>query len=428
MQTQGSALLRTWLFLFQIMAAIFVVETFVMVLMQNAASSMSPMEQSVLDGILLTMLLAPILFFLVVRPLMRKNAEQLAFQSNLEEIFFELKDRKSFIESVLKNIQSGIVVTDPEFRITLANQYTLDFFARESDDVIGMGLDHLCPVVYNQIMAGIDADEVSGLGLHQRTVGFKRFDLKQADGVPAGHIITFIDISEVEKVRKEMRQKERLATMGEVVARVAHEMRNPLFGISASAQILAMELPLSPEQKELMASILTEGRRMNHMVDELLDCSKEMRLKKVSFDFVKAVRDAISFNQPLILEKRLSLHKTLTEEEIPVTADPERIRQVLVNLLKNAIDAVPEGGNISACLQRLDNKVGVTIGDSGPGIPEQSLEKIFDIFYTTKKGGTGLGLPISRKIMEAHDGSLVAGNDPDGGAVFTVMLPLESCQ
>nr|WP_279342390.1 ATP-binding protein [Geotalea sp. SG265] len=211
--------------------------------------------------------------------------------------------------------------------------------------------------------------------------------------------------------------------MGEVVARVAHEMRNPLFGITASSQILAMELPLSAEQKELMNSILTEGRRMNRLVDELLDCSKEMKLKKASFDIVRAVRDAISFNEPLLLEKKLFLHKLFTDEEITVEADKERIRQVLVNLLKNAVDAVPVEGNITVQLEEEGENILIGISDSGPGIPLESLEKIFDIFYTTKKSGTGLGLAVSRKIMEAHDGALSAKNNPAGGAIFTITLP-----
>ncbi|WP_041267185.1 sensor histidine kinase [Geotalea daltonii] len=421
-RNSANALLRVWFFLFKIMAAVFIVETLVMLLMQYPLSSLPDNKKTFLDGAFLLLFLSPILYFLVVRPLVQKNAEHAEFQADLEEAFFELNERKTFIESVLKNIQSGIIVTDPELRINLANEYALDFFARKGSELVGEKLDTVCPMIYDLIRTGTYAAEVSESGRQQRTVGYKRFDLKQADGLPAGHIITFIDISEVEKVRKEMRQKDRLATMGEVVARVAHEMRNPLFGITASSQILAMELPLTAEQKELMNSILVEGRRMNRLVDELLDCSKEMKLKKVPFDMVKAVRDSISFNEPLIMEKRLFLHKSFAEGEVTVTADQERIRQVLVNLLKNAVDAVSEGGSITIEMEGKDGKVLIRILDSGPGIPEKNLEKIFDIFYTTKKSGTGLGLAVSRKIIEAHDGTLVAGNGP-GGAVFTITLP-----
>lgn len=417
--------LEAWRIFTKTLAAIFVVESMIMLVMGNVSQHFTAMVEDFLDAVLLMLFLSPVLYLLVVRPLLKKNAEHEKFQADLEEAFVELNDRKTFIESVLKNIQSGIIVTDPNLRINLANDYTLGFFGKKSSELVGIKLETICPRIYALIMAGIDVAEVSeDRPDEKRTVGFKRFDLKQVDGSPTGHIITFIDISEMEKVRKEMRLKERLATMGEVVARVAHEMRNPLFGITASAQILAMELPLSAEQKELMNSILVEARRMNRLVDELLDCSKEMKLKKIPFEINRAVRDSLSFNEPFMMEKRLFLHKSFTEGEVSVTADPERIRQVLVNLLKNAVDAVPVGGNITAHVEENDGKILIRISDSGPGIPEGNLEKIFDVFFTTKKGGTGLGLVISRKIMEAHGGTLTAGNNPAGGAIFTVTLPM----
>ncbi|WP_243371845.1 ATP-binding protein [Geotalea sp. SG265] len=415
---------RVWGLFFKISAAIFVVETVIMVLLEYVPHRpISGLMEDLLDGCLLLLFLSPTFYFIFIRPLRQREAEHKKFQTDLNEAFVELNERKTFIESVLKNIQSGIIVMDPFLKIKLANDYALDFFAGKECDLVGVRLDRICPRIYDLIRAGIDAAEVGELGTQQRMIGYKRFNLKQADGSTAGHIITFIDISEVERVRKEMRQKDRLATMGEVVARVAHEMRNPLFGITASSQILAMELPLSAEQKELMNSILTEGRRMNRLVDELLDCSKEMKLKKASFDIVRAVRDAISFNEPLLLEKKLFLHKLFTDEEITVEADKERIRQVLVNLLKNAVDAVPVEGNITVQLEEEGENILIGISDSGPGIPLESLEKIFDIFYTTKKSGTGLGLAVSRKIMEAHDGALSAKNNPAGGAIFTITLP-----
>ena len=124
------------------------------------------------------------------------------------------------------------------------------------------------------------------------------------------------------------------------------------------------------------------------------------------------------------MEKKLVLCKALSEKKITVTADPERIRQVLANLLKNAIDASPVGGTITVDVEVCGVNALIRLTDSGQGIPEADMEKIFDIFYTTKKNGTGLGLAISRKIMTAHGGALTAGNNPMGGAVFTVTLPM----
>ncbi len=415
-----------WYSFLKVMAAIFIVETAVMLLMQYTFSNLSGNQKIFLDGVFLTFFLSPLLYVLLVRPLLqRRKAEYQRSQLQLQNAFIELCDRQSFIESVLAGIQSGIMVTDLDLRINLANQYALEFFGKSNSELEGVKLEDICPRIYEIIHAGTDADEVTEVREYKSlTVGFKRFDLKRSDGVLAGHIISFIDISEMEKVRREMRQKERLATMGEVVARVAHEMRNPLFGVTAAAQILAMEMPLTMEQKALMNSILSEAKRMNKLVDELLDCSKEMRLKKIPFDLIKGVKDSLNINEVLVMERKLVLCKALSEEKITVTADPERIRQVLVNLLKNAIDASPVGGTITVDVEVCGVNALIRLTDSGQGIPEADMEKIFDIFYTTKKNGTGLGLAISRKIMTAHGGILTAGNNPMGGAVFTVTLPM----
>ncbi len=413
-----------WVFIKMILA-IFIVDSLDMALMQYAFPSLSTIVKAVLDALILILFLSPALYLSIVKPFFRRNEERKRFEADLAGAFAELHDRNRFIESILTNIQSGIVVTDPHMRINLANDYVSQFFGRSGAALIGKPFADICPGIAASISAGIDAAEVAvNSSSNCLIVGFKRVDLKRADGAFAGHIITFVDISEIIKFRNEVRNKERLATMGEVVARVAHEMRNPLFGITAAAQILAMELKLTPPQKELMNSLFTEARRMNHLVEELLDCSKEMRLKKAPFDLVKVLNESLSFNEVFIIEKRLDLQKSLPDGELTVFADQDRVRQVMVNILKNAVDASQTGGTVTVGLEERGGDVSIRVTDSGPGIPQEAMEKIFDVFYTTKKNGTGLGLAISRKIADAHGGALTAGNNAGGGATFTFTLPL----
>ena len=317
---------------------------------------------------------------------------------------------------------AGTLIASPD--LVAADSYAARFFRKSSSELNGQRLDEIFPEVAASIEAGIDDAEVVYVrGENHPTIGFKRVALKRLDNTAAGHIITFVDISEIIKVRKEIRSKERLAAMGEVVARVAHEMRNPLFGITAAAQILAMELKFTAEQNELMTSLFNEAQRMNHMVEELLDCSKEMKLKKTTFDLIKSLNDALTFNECFMVEKNLSLQKITPDDELFVVADPERFRQVMVNILKNAVDATPHGGTITVTVGELDGTVSIQVGDTGTGIQGDIMEKIFDVFYTTKRRGTGLGLPICRKIVESHGGSLTVRNNDCSGATFTVTLP-----
>lgn len=337
-----------------------------------------------------------------------------------------LNERNSFIESIMTSIQSGIIVVDLDLNITLTNPYVAKLCNKTPEELVGRSLRVLCPEMGERIAAGIDSEELRlHLFAQELTVGYSRFDLFGPNGAVNGHIIALKDLSEIVEIRREMRKKERLATMGEVVARVAHEMRNPLFAITAVAQILGMELELTSQQKELMNSLLTEGRRLNHLVEELLDCSKELRLKKKVFDLVKIINESIRVNDSHIASKEIVFRKTMPEMENLIEADPERVEQVLINLLQNAIDASPTHGIVELIVSERNGEITMAIADNGPGIADASLEKIFEVFYTTKKRGTGLGLPISKKIVEAHGGSLTVTNNPSGGATAMVVLPVK---
>ncbi len=350
----------------------------------------------------------------------RKHAEQ-----ELRDACQRLQERKVFVESIMANIQSGLIVTDPGQRVILVNPYVLKLLGKGAGEVADVSLAEFCPELDREIAAGASGAEIQvSSGGHDHTIGFHCSDMKRGDGSPAGQIIAFKDLTEVMKIRRELKLKERLAAIGEVVARVAHEVRNPLFGVTAAAQILAMELELTPPQKELMESLLSEARRLNNLVEELLDCSKEMKLNAVIFDLVKTVNESIGANEVFVLEKRLTVERSLPHGELTLVADPEKIKQVLLNLVKNAVDATPPGGTITVAAVEGPGEVAVRVTDSGPGIPEDAMEKIFDVFYTTKKHGTGLGLSISKRIVDAHGGALTAANDAGGGATFTVALPL----
>lgn len=342
----------------------------------------------------------------------------------LEQAYATLEERRNFVESIVANIQSGIIVVDLSMAITLANPFAARLCGDDSTILKGAALCDVSPELYGAIASGMDVGEMP-ITLCSTTIcaGFKRFDLRSADGTLCGHIVTFVDLTEIIKIRQEMQLKERLATMGEVVARVAHEMRNPLFGISAVAQILLMELELSPPQLVLMNSLLAEGRRMNTLVEELLDCSREMKLNRQLFDLKQNIGECMDIAAVFMEERRVTVRTDLPEDDVLLDADPARIKQVMLNILKNAVDATPRGGVIDLFMARETGTVSVSVRDAGPGIPEDAMDRIFDLFYTTKKRGTGLGLYICRKIVEAHGGILVAENR-DPGACFTLRMPL----
>jgi PAS domain S-box-containing protein len=337
-----------------------------------------------------------------------------------------LEEKTTFFQSIINNIESGLLVTDLNMRIVLANPYACTIFNKTSEEVDGRHLHDICPEIADRIAAGTDSDEIAiNTSSHeQMVIGFSRFSQKGAVREVIGHIINFKDLTEVVAIRRELLQKERLSAMGELVARVAHEMRNPLFGMTAVGQILDMELQLNPAQKQLIDSFQKEARRLNTLVEDLLECTRELRIRREKVNFLKIIDASIQVNDMFAREKKIKITSDTPVQDLWIWADPDKLEQVLVNLLRNAVDATPPGGAIRLAATADDKNVRFRVVDKGHGISDVLADKIFEVFYTTKKNGTGMGLSISRNITEAHGGSLTACNNIDGGATFTVTLPL----
>ncbi len=352
----------------------------------------------------------------------RKSSEE-----KLEQAYLKLMERQSFIESILSNIQSGIIVTDQEFHIMLINPSGEKFLGVSSQAVTGKDMEVVCPTFADALKGDGDLDEIYCTACaREHVIGFKMFDMKGKDDAVNGHIISFADLTEIIKIRKEMKLKERLATLGEFVARVAHEIRNPLFGMTAICQIFSMELQLNDEHKKLMDSMMKETWRLKQLVEELLDCSRELKIVRKHCDLSKIVNDSLFENEILMNEKNISIEKNVSDDHFSVFADQDKIKQVIINLFKNAVEASFKHGVISIAMERDDGSIRFSISDTGNGLAENTMDNIFDVFYTTKRHGTGLGLAISKNIIVAHGGSLYAENRAEGGATFAFTLPV-SC-
>lgn len=354
----------------------------------------------------------------------RDNTERIQTEGALVTALRALSERKTFVECILANLHSGIIVTDLKFQITMANPYAQDLFLMPVEKIIGMRLPDICPKIFAQISAGVHSSEIV-VNLHERdlTIGFTRLDLNNADKKTVGHIINFRDLSEIVKIRSMIQQKDRLSTMGEVLAGVAHEMRNPLFGMTTVGQILQMELNLSPQHQQLMDSFMKESRRLNNLLQDLLDGTRELKLAKKTVRLSSVIEAAIQVCTKPLLEKNITLSWNPDDSEPLLQADPEKLEQVVVNLIQNAIDASDPGSGIEIVMEMDTKRIFLKVIDSGHGIPEIILPKIFDVFFTSKKGGTGMGLYISKNIAMAHGGSLSAENNARKGAQFLLQLP-----
>ena len=216
---------------------------------------------------------------------------------------------------------------------------------------------------------------------------------------------------------------ERLAAVGQVAAAVGHELRNPLSGIKMSAQLLGKKLAdLGSPDDESVRVLLAEVARLEVIIDDLLTFAGPARLSCEPGDLHDVVREVLYFMNRQLTHASILVEDRLAPELPPVAHDPRRIRQVVLNLVLNATEAMPGGGTLTVESRAAGDSVTVAVEDTGRGVAAEDAEKIFDPFFTTKKGGSGLGLAVSRLIVEAHGGALRF--EPTSiGARFAFSLP-----
>jgi signal transduction histidine kinase len=226
----------------------------------------------------------------------------------------------------------------------------------------------------------------------------------------------------------QMQQIEQIKVCGELATGLAHEIKNPLAGIKLSMEILVNDPSISPENKDVLIKVISEIKRIELLLKELLSLAKPPKLNFEEVNIHDVLESALLFSskEPTFKKSVGNIKIERRYEDIPkITADPMQLQQVFMNLILNAIDEMPEGGTIFINTSyNKDNTVNIEISDTGKGIDEGIMDSIFKPFFTTKPRGTGLGLAVTKKIVEQHGGTISVRNNPEGGATFTVLLPL----
>jgi signal transduction histidine kinase len=223
-----------------------------------------------------------------------------------------------------------------------------------------------------------------------------------------------------------LERKNRLAALGEMAAGMAHEIRNPLGGIQLYASLLARDVQDRPASLKVVKKISAGVKRLEGLVSQVLQFTREIAVQPVEMDLAEVVRQAVELSGPQ-REKRGVRCAVVGPETLGVRADPLMLGQAVLNLALNATEAMDAGGALRVEYgpptdQGEARQFRVVVQDSGPGIPPEILDRIFNPFFTTKDEGTGLGLAIVHRIVEAHEGTILAGNPPEGGARFEIRV------
>lgn len=220
-----------------------------------------------------------------------------------------------------------------------------------------------------------------------------------------------------ERARVENERDLRLASLGEMSAVLAHEIRNPLASMKGHAQLLAEQLQEGTRERAKADRVVHEAVRLERLTADLLSFVRTQKIDRREVDPVTLLRDSCASVDQQVIEVEVG------SAPARWSLDPERIGEVLQNLLRNATQSSTGGSPITARVARAQGGLVFTVHDRGPGIAPGQEDKIFEPFHTTRARGTGLGLAVARRIVELHGGTITAANHKDGGAIFTVVLP-----
>jgi two-component system, NtrC family, sensor histidine kinase PilS len=334
---------------------------------------------------------------------------------------------KALNENIVRSLSSGLLTVDQDGFVLFANPTAHELLGRTSG-LDGRHCDELIPGL------GDHLDDSGGfrnrfeltLTRHndnrELDLGLTCSPLLDEDGAFLGHIINFQDVTDVREMERVLRRNERLAALGTLAASVAHEVRNPLAAISGCAELLDSE-SVDEEDQRLIRVIRRESARLATIVSELLDYTRPRQPQRARVDLVAALRElADSFTADPghdEIELMLSVPSTPVEAEL----DLGQLTQVLWNLVRNGAQAMDGCGRLELGLQQTSERVRLSVRDYGRGIPSEDLERIFEPFYSTKDGGTGIGLALVQRIVEEHGGEIEVFSSPGEGTRFVIALP-----
>jgi two-component system sensor histidine kinase HydH len=250
----------------------------------------------------------------------------------------------------------------------------------------------------------------------------------EKDGQAAGRMALIADVSQIKSLQEELRRSERMAALGKMAAGVAHELRNPLSSIKGLALLLRSRFQGLGNDQETADILVQEVERLNRSIGELLAYARPQKLLKQPVQPAEIVEKAVSLIRMDAEAAGILMTTRVVGEAPELLADPDKLNQVLLNLFLNAIQAMPQGGRLDIEIAGVGTTVEIRVQDSGMGISREDLSRVFDPYFTTKAEGTGLGLAMSLKIVEEHEGTITVTSEKNGGSLFVVSLPLNEGQ
>ena len=354
---------------------------------------------------------------------------------------------ESFYRDLVWNLRNGVVAVTDDGRIAVMNDVAYRIFGLEPDpgdigrpyvDVLRELPDVIRIIASAFAMSHLPNRAELRLRRTSKVIGYTLSQVRNPEGEVTGATLFFKDLTRVEELEERERLRDRLAALGEMAAAIAHEVKNPLAGIEVMAGLLKRQLAGNEDALSILTDIIKEAKMANHIVIEVLDFVRPIRLQVEHIAIGDIVRDAVSMADSHVRRGGIQVALSVPDDLPFIQGDPHQLRQIFTNLLTNAFEAMEGRGRVTISATQLATEEEVAVGsdvravpmvqvevaDNGPGVTPDVMDKMFGPFFTTKPQGSGLGLAIVRKIVDAHDGRIDVSARPEGGVRFRVTIPV----
>lgn len=360
----------------------------------------------------------------------------------------ELRKANDFMNKSIQSSPNAIMAADMKGNIIIWNQAAEETLGYNAAEVIGkMKIDNIYPEgTAKKVMEMMRSPDHGPVGkLQSYPLVYVRQDggviegnlssaiIYDADGVEAASVGIFVDLEErlnmerkLHRTQEQLLQSEKLAAMGRLTSQIAHELNNPLYGIMNTLELLKTEISPRNKRRKILEMALSETERLSEMLRKMLSFSKPDEEKKQPSDINVILDEILLLHEKQLREHNIGISVSLEKNLGEVYASKNQLRQVFLNLISNARDAMTDGGTLTVATTGVDDHIHIEISDTGTGIREENLNKIFDAFFTTKESvkGVGLGLSVCYGFIKDHGGDIKVESQIDSGTTFTIILPI----
>jgi signal transduction histidine kinase len=347
---------------------------------------------------------------------------------DVKEVFSALKEN---LDQMMANLQDGVMLFTSDFRAVLVSASAERFIGKPRSAMLGCHPSEIFSedsAVGRTILEAIKTREPIGQEEIESEPGRHiqiSLDFIEEHGERIGALLTLRDSESVHRIEDEIELSRRLAAIGRLTTGVAHEVKNPINAIVVHLEVLRQKLKQTdPDTRRHMDVIGSEIHRLDRVVQTLVDFTRPVDLRLTDADLHKLVADVVMLASPAAEKHRVGIERQASQELLPARIDVDLVKQAILNIVLNGVQAMPEGGKLRIATRREGDGALITIRDQGPGIPTEIRDKVFNLYFTTKKGGSGIGLAMAYRVVQLHHGSVEFTSVDGHGTTFYLRLPL----